>query len=144
MTARTEKEAAQALDYQPLALARAATYVRQVRQNKATSHFGWNDYLEKLNKGQRVSTETMLAKTNPSCPNSMSKAITLAAEKAMTSDKVIHHTFSFLPVCATTPLSLDIVIRYILNADAEIKDKKMIAMTIQRCSLLLFGAGRGG
>ena len=137
-------EVAQALDYQPLALASAATYVRQVRQNEATSHFGWNDYLEKLNKGQRVSTETILAKTNPSYPNSMSKATRLAVEKAMTSDKVIHHTFSLLSVCATTPLSLDIVVKYILNVDEEIKDKEMIAMTIQRCSLLLFEAEEEG
>ena len=138
------EEVAQALDYQPLALASAATYVRQVRQNLATSRFGWNDYLEKLNKGQRVSTETILAKTNRSYPQSMSRATTLAAEKAMTSDKVIHHTFSLLSMCATTPLSLDIVIRYILNVDEEIKDKEMIAMTIQRCSLLLFEAEEEG
>ena len=30
------KEVAQALDFQPLALASAATYVKQVRQNKVT------------------------------------------------------------------------------------------------------------
>ena len=53
----------------------------------------------------------------------MSKATRLAVEKAMTSDKVIHHTFSLLSVCATTPLSLEIVIRYILKVDEEIKDK---------------------
>ena len=138
------KEVAQALDYQPLALASAATYVRQVRQNKATSHFGWNDYLDKLNKVQRVSSETILVETNPSYPNSMSKTTTLAVEKAMTSDKVIHHTFSLLSVCATTPLSLQIVIRYIVNVDEEIQDKEMIAMTIQRCSLLLFEAEEEG
>ncbi|XP_020623062.1 uncharacterized protein LOC110060621 [Orbicella faveolata] len=137
-------EVAQVLDYQPLALASAATYVRQVRQNKATSYFGWNDYLEKLNKGHRGTTETILATTNPSYTNTMSKATRLAVEKAMTSDKVIHHTFSLLSVCATTPLSLDIVIRYILNVDDEIKDKEMIAMTIQRCSLLLFGVEEEG
>ena len=138
------KEVAQALDYQPLALASAATYVRQVRQNKATSYFGWNDYLEKLNKGKRDTTETILAKTNSSYPNSMSKVTRLAAEKAMASDKVIHHTFSLLSVCATTSLSLDIVIRYIFNVDEENKDKEIIAMTIQRCSLLLFGADEEG
>ena len=47
-------------------------------------------------------------------------------------------------MCTKTPLSLDIVIRYILNVDEEIKDKEMIAMTIQRCSLLLFGAEEEG
>ena len=138
------KDVAQALDYQPLALASAATYVRQVRQNKATSYFGWSDYLEKLSTGQRGTTETILTKTNPSYPNSMSKAIRLAVEKAVTSDKVIHHTFRFLSVCAATPLSLGIVIRYILNADKEIQDKEMIAMTIQGCPLLLFGAEEEG
>ena len=132
-----EKEVAQALDFQPLALASAATYVRQVRQNKVTSNFGWKDYLEKLNKGQRGTTETILAETNPSYQKSMTTATTLAVEKAMTSDKVIHHTFNFLSLCAPKPLSLAIVINYILNVDEEIDDKEMIGMRVQRCSLLL-------
>ena len=139
-----EKEVAQALDNQPLALASAATYVRQVRQNKATSHFGWSDYLEKLSKGQRGSTETILAETNPSYQESMTTATTLAVEKAMTCDKIIHHTFSLLSVCAPHPVSQDIVINYILNVDEEIKDKEMIAMKIQRCSLILDGEDEGG
>ena len=138
------KEVAQALDYQPLALASAATYVRQVRQNKATSHFGWNDYLKKLTKGQRGTTETILAETNPSYQNSMTTATTIAVEKAMTSDKVIHHTFSLLSLCAPQPLSQDIVINCILNVDGEIQDKEMIGMRIQRCSLLLIGEDESG
>ena len=138
------KEVAQALDYQPLALASAATYVRQLRQNKTTSHFGWNDYLEKLSKGQRGSTETILAETNPSYQESMTTATTLAVEKAMTSDKIIHHTFSLLSVCAPQPVSQDIVINYILNVDEEIKDKEMIPMRIQRCSLILNGEDESG
>ena len=133
------KEVAQALDYQPLALASAATYVRQVRQNKTTSRFSWNDYLEKLNKGQRGSTETILAETNPSYQESMTTATALAVEKAMTCDKIIHHTFSLLSVCAPQPVTQDIVINYILNVDKEIQDKEMIAMRIQRCSLILNG-----
>ena len=40
-----ENEVAQALHYQPLALASAATFVKQARQNKASSHFGWKEYL---------------------------------------------------------------------------------------------------
>ncbi|KAJ7383708.1 hypothetical protein OS493_026238 [Desmophyllum pertusum] len=68
---KMEQEVAQALDYQPLALASAATHVRQVRQNKVSSNFGWDDYLKKLEKGQRGSTETILSETNPSYPKSM-------------------------------------------------------------------------
>ena len=138
------KEVAQALDYQPLALASAATYVRQVRHNKTTSRFSWNDYLEKLNKGQRGTTETILSETNPSYQESMTTATTLAVEKAMTSDKIIHHIFSLLSVCALQPVSQDIVINYILNVDEEIQDKEMIVMRIQRCSLILNGEDESG
>ena len=133
-----ENEVAQALDFQPLALASAATYVREVRQNKSSSNFGWKDYLKKLETGQRGTTETILVETNSSYPNSMTAATTLAVEKAMTSDKVIHHTFSFLSLCAPQPLSLDIVINYVLNVDKKVQDKETISTRIQRCSLLLF------
>ena len=129
-----ESKVAQALDYQPLALASAATYVREVRQ---TSKFGWNDYLEKLEKGQRSTTESLLAETNPTYPKSMTTATTLAIQKAMTSDKVLHHTFDFLSVCAPQPLSLNIIADYIMSVDKEIEDKEMIITRIQRCSLLL-------
>ncbi|KAJ7372194.1 hypothetical protein OS493_020623 [Desmophyllum pertusum] len=126
-----EKEVVQALDYQPLALASAGIYVRQVRQNKATSNFDWNGFLKKLDTGQRGTTEAILSETNPSYQNSMTAAITLAVEKQMTSDKVIDHTFRFLYLCAPQPLSLDIVIDYILDVDEEIEDKEMISMRIK-------------
>ena len=132
-----EKEVAQALDHQPLALASAATYVKQVRKNKLTLNFGWNDYLNKLENGQRGATETIHAQANPSYKKSMTKAITLAVEEVMASDKVIYHTFTLLSLCAAQPLSLEIVINYILNIDEKIEDKEAISMRIQRCSLLL-------
>ena len=140
----TGKEVAQALDYQPLALASAAIYVRQVRENKTTSRFSWNDYLDKLKKGQRRSTETILAEINPSYQESMTTATTLAVKKAMTSDKIIHHTFNLLSVCAPQPVSQDIVINYIFNQDEEIQDKEMIAIKIQRCALILNGEDESG
>ena len=111
----------------------AATYVRQVRQNKVTSNFGWKDYLEKLNKGQRGATETILAETNLSYQKSMATATTMAVEKGR---EVIHHTFNFLSLCAPKPLSLDIVVNYILNVDEEIDDwhesPKMFAAVTRR------------
>ncbi|KAL9967481.1 hypothetical protein ACROYT_G025708 [Oculina patagonica] len=128
---------AQALDYQPLALASAATYVKQLRQTKITSQFGWHDYLEKVEKGQRVTTETILSETNPSYPKSMTTATTLAVKEMMTTDKVINCTLGFLSLCAPQPLSLDIVINYIENVDEEIQEKEMIISSIQRCSLIL-------
>ncbi|KAJ7319199.1 hypothetical protein OS493_036362 [Desmophyllum pertusum] len=138
-----EQEVAQALDYQPLALASAATYIRQVRQNKV--NFGWNDYLKKLEKGQRCVTETILAETNPSYPKIDDCSNNISVENSMSSDKVIGHTFSFLSVCAPQqPLRLDIVTKYILNVYKEIEDDEAIGMRISRCSLLLFDKEKSG
>ena len=140
-----EKQIAKALDYQPLALASAATYVSQVRQKKAASKFGWGDYLTKLQKGQRSGTETILAETNPSYQKSMTTAITLAVEKAMTSAKVIHHMFNCLSVCSPQPIHEDIVINYIMGSiDEEFQDEDMISTRMNRCSLLLFEEEESG
>ena len=139
-----ENKVAEALDHQPLALASAAMYVKEVRKNKLTPNFGWKDYLKKLEKGQRCATETIHAETNPSYQKTMTEAITLAVEEAMASDKVINHTFTLLSLCALQPLSLEIVINYILNMDDKLQDKEAISVSrIQRCSLLLFEKERG-
>ncbi|CAH3136870.1 unnamed protein product, partial [Pocillopora meandrina] len=131
------KETAKVLDYQPLALAGAATYVRQVRQNKATSKFGWTDYLEKLEEGKRSATENILAETNPSYSKSMTKAITLAVEKAMADDIIWHRTFLFLSMCASQPILQDIITEYIKVISDDFEDENMIRMRMSRCSLLL-------
>ena len=139
------KDVAQALDYQPLALASAATYVKQVRQNKASSHFGWHEYLAKLEKGQRSHTETILAETNPTYPKSMTAAIMLAVKKQMTSHKVVNHLLTFVSLCAPQPFSLDIGINYITNVDDKVdEDNELICMRIKRCSLLLFDEDESG
>ena len=132
------KEAAKTLDYQPLALASAATYVNQVRQKKATSNFHWVDFLEKVQKGKRGSTEKFLEESNLSYPKSMTSATSLAVEDAMLSDKIIDQTFTLLSLCATQPLHLDIVTSYILKVDEQAEDKELIDMTLKRCSLVLF------
>ena len=133
-----EKEIVQVLDYQPLALASAATYVRQVLQSKGASNFGWVDYLKKLDEGQRSTTESILAETNPSYQKSMTTAITLAVENAMKTDKLTYHLFTFLSLCAPQPILQDIVIKYIMEVDKEFEDEDMVGTRISRCSLLLF------
>ena len=130
-----EIKVAQALDYQPLALASAATYVREVRQ---TSNFGWKDYLAKLETGQRNVMEKFFAEVNPSYAKSMTTVTTLAVETAMESSKIMHHTFNFLSLCAPQPLSLNIIEDFITTVDKEIQDIEMIRLKIQRCSLLMF------
>ena len=72
---------ARELEYQPLALASAATYVKQLRQNKSFSAFGWNDYLRKVEKGQRDARKTLRTETNTNCMKSMMTATTLAVKE---------------------------------------------------------------
>ena len=146
----TEKEVARALDYQPLALASAAIFVKQVRQ--ASSNFGWKGYLEKLERGQRANTEDFLAMTNQSYPISMTTAISLAVDDAMSSDKVLNHTFGFISLCGQQPLNLDLVINYILNVENESDgsgldasaDKDIIGLRIRKSSLLLVEEDESG
>ncbi|XP_068752126.1 uncharacterized protein [Montipora capricornis] len=146
----TEKEVARALDYQPLALASAAIFAKQVRE--ASSNFGWKGYLEKLDSGERSNTEAFLAVTNQSYPITMTTAISLAVDEAMSSDKVLNQAFSFISLCSQQPLNLDLVIKYILNVENESDrsgldesaDKDIIGLRIRKSSLLLVKEDESG
>ena len=130
---------AQKLDYQPLALAGAAVFVKDIRQDKASKHFGWDEYLKILQKGKRETTEDTLADTNPIYPNTMTTAIRLAVEAQVKSDKFFEHLFRFLSLCAPQPLQVDIAVSYLTNvlAHDDKGDKEHIRRRFRRCSLLL-------
>ena len=147
----TAKKVAHALDYQPLALASAATFVKQLCDSKLLSNLGWEDFLEKLDKGQLKNIETFLSNTNSSYPYSMTTAIALAVEKGMLSDRVLKHAFNIISLCAPQPLNLDIVTNYIqkveensdMNPKTEFNDKNVIGLTISKSSLLLLEEDNG-
>ena len=147
----TAKKVAHALDYQPLALASAATFVKLLCDNKPSSNVGWRDFLEKLDEGQLQNTETFLSNTNASYPYSMTSAIALAVEKSMSSDRVLKHGFNVISLCAPQPLNLDIVTNYVQNAaensdmntEGEFKDKDVIGLRIGKSSLLLLEEDNG-
>ena len=125
---------AHALDYQPLALASAGVYVRKVRNTNP--NFGWEGYLEKLEKGKRELTEKELANVNNIYPNSMTVATKIALETVMGSYKIMKHAFTFLAFCAPEPLRLDVLTTYVVSADEEL-DEEEIGIQIQGSSLLL-------
>ncbi|PFX25484.1 Nephrocystin-3 [Stylophora pistillata] len=104
----------------------------------------WGDCVEKLAGGQRATTETILSKTNPSYHKSMTTAITLAVKEAITTDEVINHLFTFLPLCSPQPILQDIAINYIMEMDEKFKDKEWISSRINRCSRLLIEEEEGG
>ena len=125
---------AQALDYQPLALASAGVYVRNVRNTNR--NFGWAGYLDKLEKGKRELIENELAKVNSIYPNSMTVATKIALETVMDSNEIMKHAFTFLAFCAPEPLRLDVLTTYVGNAVGEL-DEENIRIQIQGSSLLL-------
>ncbi|XP_015766754.1 PREDICTED: uncharacterized protein LOC107345547 [Acropora digitifera] len=141
----TAKKVAHALDYQPLPLASAATFVKQLCDSKPSSNVGWGDFLEKLDEGQLKNTETFLSNTNASYPYSMTTAIALAVETSMSSDRALKHAFNIISLCAPQPLNLDIVTNYIqkveensdMNTEGEFNDKDVIGLRIRKSSLLL-------
>ena len=147
----TAEKVAHALDYQPLALASAATFVKQLCDSKPSSNLGWRHFLEKVEEGQLKSTETFLSNTNANYPFSMTAVTALAVEKSMSSDRVLKHAFRVISLCAPQPLNLDIVINYIQKAEensdentgGEFKDKDVIGLRIRKSSLLLLEEDNG-
>ena len=128
------KKVAHALDYQPLALASAGVYVRKVRNTNPA--FGWEEYLQKLEKGKRERTEEELTKVNNIYPNSMTEATRMAVKEEIDSNKIMKHAFTFLALCAPEPVRLHLLTTYVVNADGEL-DEEEIGIQIQGSSLLL-------
>ena len=128
------QKVAQALDYQPLALASAGVYVRKVRNTNPD--FGWEGYLQKLEKGKRERTEEELTKVNNIYPDSMTVATGIAIKVVMDSNEIMKHAFTFLAFCAPEPVRLNLLTTYVVNADGEL-DEEEIGIQIQGSSLLL-------
>ncbi|XP_022778206.1 uncharacterized protein LOC111319731 isoform X1 [Stylophora pistillata] len=134
---------AQVLDYQPLALAIAAIYVKEAKQTN--ENFGWRNYLQRLEKGQGVATARIFVETNPTYPKSMTEVLEIAVEEEMkSSNAVLKHTLTLLSFCAAQPLSLEIAVNYIRNVEVDMQDEDDIRMKIRRCPLLLFDENESG
>ena len=138
-----EENVAEKLDYQPLALASAAIFVKEIRQAKFLKNFGWREFLKKLDEGKRSTTEDNLANTNPIYPSTMTKAITLAVQSQIKSDRVVKQLFNFLSLCAPQPLNLSLAINYI-SKPVDATDNELICLSIRRCSLLIFEEDEAG
>ena len=105
------EKVANALDYQPLALASAGVYVRKVRNTNPD--FGWEEYLQKLEKGKRERTEEELTKVNNIYPESMTEATRIAVKAEIDSNRIMKHAFTFLALCAPEPVRLHLLTTYV-------------------------------
>ena len=133
---------AKELDYQPLALASAAFFVKLLRENQASSHINWRDYLNKLEEGKRNLTEMKLTEVNkPAYSLTMSTAVLLAARTFAESNLVLKHAFTFFSFVSHEHLALDGVVSYVHGVDKE-KDKDDVRLMIVQCSLILVSRDR--
>ena len=71
------EKAAEALEYQPLALAAAAVYVQTV-VNHGSLNYGWTKYLETFERNEREAREELFVKQNIAYPQTMSSSIKLS------------------------------------------------------------------
>ena len=136
------EEVIQELQYLPLALACCATYVGETRQDRASTQFGWKEYLELYRKNAKLESRTF-STHNISYPFSMTTAIAMAVKKMSETSDVLRLTFSFLSYCALSPVPLSVLAHYVsaklpverrtLTTSKEIEDE------ISRCSLFVHG-----
>ncbi|XP_028403174.1 uncharacterized protein LOC114525915, partial [Dendronephthya gigantea] len=127
-------EVAEKLDRQPLAIAAAAVYMREV--SNSCPDFSWRDYLRKLEKGKRGLTEKRLQQINSAAYSStMSTAVLLAVEKCGENNTILEHAFNLFSLISFEPLPLELVVKYVQQQeDLEAED---ITPTLKHCSLFV-------
>ena len=133
---------AELLDCQPLALAAAAFYVQTVISS-GSSNYEWKAYLRDISTyGQRKEIETVLANESLAYATTTTTAVEMAIERAVDSDKVLRHTFSFLSLCAHNDLPLEAVSKFV-KAQTKDQPEELIKAKIVRSSLVLVHSEKG-
>ena len=133
---------AKLLDFQPLALAAAAFYVKTVISS-GSSNYEWKAYLRDISTYvQRHEIETVLANENLAYAKTTMAAVEMAIERAVDTDKVLRHAFSFLSLCAHYDLPLEAVSKFV-KAQTKDQPEELIKAKIVRSSLLLVHSEKG-
>ena len=134
---------AELLDFQPLALAAAAYYVQTV-VTSGSSNYDWKAYLQDVSTySQRKEAETVLANESSAYDKTTMAAVEMAIQRAVDTDEVLRHAFSFLSLCANDDLPLETVLKFV---KAQGKDHQEVLMKakIVRSSLSLVHSEDGG
>ena len=127
---------AEALDYQPLALAAAAYYVNTV-VNSGSRNYSWREYLELARQNQREATENVLASESSAYSQTTTAVIEMAMKRAAENDEVLKHTFSFLALCSSENLPLEAVVKFVRGRLSTELPEELIKAKILRSSLIL-------
>ncbi len=127
---------AEKLDRQPLAMAAAAVYMRQVAEPKCCPEFSWQDYLGKLEKGKTKLAEDRLLLVNSAYSSTMSAAVFLAVEKCAKSNFILNHIFHLFSLISFQAFPLDLIVVY-MQQQKEDLDTEDIYLAIKCCSLFI-------
>ena len=128
------QKVAEVLEYQPLALAAAAFYVRTVASCGSPT-YDWTSYMETLDGGKREATEEPLAKGNPAYSKTMTKAIQMAIDSSLESEEVLRQTFLFFSLCDSESLPVEAAVNFV-KARTSGQTEELIRAKILKSSLI--------
>ena len=134
-------EVADKLDHQPLAMAAAAVYMRQVKQPDVSPAFSWKNYLEKFDQTKNKCAEERFRRIDPTYSHTMSTAVMLAIEKCAKTH-IWNHIFHLFSLISFEPMPLSLVVLYV-QQQGEKLDKQDISLAINHCSLFLLFENKG-
>ena len=124
------------LDRQPLAMAAAAVYMRQVKEPDCCPEFSWQDYLVKLEKGKTKLAEERLLLVNSAYSSTMSAAVFLAVEKCAKSNFILNHIFHLFSFISFQAFPFDLIVVYMQQQKDDL-DTEDIYLAIKCCSLFI-------
>ena len=134
---------AELLDFQPLALAAAAYYVQTV-VTSGSSNYDWKAYLQDVSTySQRKEAETVLANESSAYDKTTMAAVEMAIQRAVDTDEVLRHAFSFLSLCTNDDLPLETVLK-LVKAQGKDHQEVLMKAKIVRSSLSLVHSEDGG
>ena len=134
-------EVANKLDHQPLAMAAAAVYMRQVKEPLVSPAFSWKNYLEKFDQTKNKCAEERFRHIDSTYSHTMSTAVMLAIEKC-TKNHILNHIFHLFSLISFEPMPLSLVVLYV-QQQGEKRDEPNISLAINHCSLFLLFKNKG-
>ena len=137
------EEVAKVLEYQPLALAAAAFYVKTIVVTGSPNYL-WKDYLDALSHGKRKVTEELLAKENIAYSKTTTTAIQMAIMRALESDEVLREVLYLFSLCASESLPMEVAVDFvksrITGQSEELIKTKLFKASLLSCLLDKDGA----
>ena len=130
------EKVAEALEYQPLALAAAAVYVQTV-VNHGSPNYGWTKYLETFESNEREAREELFVKQNIAYPQTMSSSIKLAVTRVIESDDILREVFVLFSLCASDSIPAEAVVGFVKYRTTE-QAEEFIRAKIQKSSLISY------